>query len=511
MSEGGTWVVRAGERLVSFGRYERLLNRFVTRRAALYAAVFGLCSAAFIARVALPTRSLNDDAVEYINVARHIAAGEGYLTSLKWHCFDSRPVVRPAWGERLPGGPVTLSAGLALAGTGGMKAVTAAISVGLIVLFTVFVAKDFSPKLTAAAALLLALNPNLAANAADFMSEVTFLPLVLAAMFLLGREKRGYGALATGALFGAAALTRYEGVLLFAVSFFFRPPGTRIRGALLSSAGFVAVMSPYWYVNYVHNGSPFYSLHFSQTWGADSAAYSRSLAALNAPTTPAFALGHLPDIVHNVLRNFYNYARELAGYKFLSLFAPFVLFAAPSPGQRKYLFAAGLVFLFYGFSWSAMNLERFMFVPYLFLLPFALTGFDNVLDKVWPTRTGVARAAKAVVCGAVLFLYAAGYYADVYREETNPVHEVPGYAAAVDFLSTRAGPGAAVMARDAWELNWTSGLPAAVLPYDADFEEAAAWGREIGVRYILAGPDEVPTTRKPAATFGDWRVYDLGR
>lgn len=502
-------VVKIAESLSLTTVYDRVFSRAKVKKFAFIAAVVAISGAALAVRIVVPEHSPNDDAVEYVNIARHLAARDGYVISLKWHCYNSKPVVRPAWGERLPGNPFMLATGLALGGDIGMKAGFAAVSVALIILFIYCVSKDFSPRVALWASILLVFSPNLIANAADYMSEVLFLPLILAGVFFVGREKKPLEALITGGIFGVAMLTRYEAGALFLVSFFLRPRHTRLAGVFYSCIGFAAVIGPYSYINYTHNGSPLYTLHFGKTWGADAAAYSRSLAALKAPTTLAFVPEHLPAIATNVLRNFYNYVKELTGYKFLSLLSPFVLFAAPSRRQARYLVVAALVFVFYGFSWSAMNLQRFMLLPYLFLLPFALVGFENVLAKFFGKKRRFATAAKIVVFGTVVFLYGAAYYANVYHREDNPVYAVPGYAAAVEFLEGKVNAGEGVMARDAWELNWKTGIPAAVLPIDADYDEAAAWGREIGVRYILAGRDEVPTEQMPAATFGYWRIFDL--
>jgi hypothetical protein len=49
------------------------------------------------------------DAVEYLNIARHLAAGENLISSLKFNYLDSSPVVHPAITDRPLGWPVFLS------------------------------------------------------------------------------------------------------------------------------------------------------------------------------------------------------------------------------------------------------------------------------------------------------------------------------------------------------------------------------------------------------------------
>lgn len=503
-------IVKVAKPLSSTTVYDRGFTRATVKKFTFVVAVVAISGVALAVRITVPDNpDVNVDEIEYVNIARHLAAGEGYVSSLKSHVLNAEPVIRYAWGERLPGLPIILTFGLTLGGDNGMKVVIAALSITLLLIYLLCFSTDFSPRIALVASTGLILSPNLVLVNAGFYSENLYLPLIVGAVFLLAHEKVRAIAVITGALFGLAALTRPEAVPLFLVSLFLRPRGVGWSGALYSCLGFATVYAPYGYIVYLHTGNALNNFYAWHLVTLDAGGHAVSLGALEPPAPLTFITGHVPGIITGVTRNLYNNVKELAGYKFLSVLAPFAFFSKPTRPQRRYLVVAAFLFLWFSANWSTMDLRRFMVVPYLFIFPFALMGLENVLAKFTTLKARFATAVTIILFGTVVFLYGAAYYANFYQPQDNPVYAVPGYEAAVEFLKGRAKPGEAVMAREAWELNWKTGVPVAVLPIDADFNEAAAWGRKIGVRYLLAGPKDLRSSDETVARFGEWRIYDL--
>ncbi|MCX7014350.1 MAG: hypothetical protein NTW86_17665, partial [Candidatus Sumerlaeota bacterium] len=49
-----------------------------------------------------PEGLITPDGIDHVNIARNLARGRGFVHSIKWQYFDDRPIIAPAWGERMP-------------------------------------------------------------------------------------------------------------------------------------------------------------------------------------------------------------------------------------------------------------------------------------------------------------------------------------------------------------------------------------------------------------------------
>jgi len=197
-----------------------------------------LLAAALGARVAIaggawlhPERFLaEEDSVEYVRLARNLAAGHGFSQSA---AAPYEPDVR-----RTPVYPSMLATVFLLPGAGTRTAAIAGIAISVLTVVATFgLARALAGPATASwAAALIAIDLTSAAYAGQVLTEPLFtLLLVLSFAPLVEREpdpSRSRAAVSAGALSGLAALCRPIAVLAFAAL----APACRLRSATLSGA-----------------------------------------------------------------------------------------------------------------------------------------------------------------------------------------------------------------------------------------------------------------------------------
>lgn len=207
------------------------------------------------------------DAVEFIDVARNIALGNGLIQTIKWNFFESTPVVTSAFhGKplfaslifsfilRLQNDPYLLQLFLLILG---------AVNV---VLFYFLARKFLSEKISFVTTLLFALNPNiLITNRMVLSDEIFYFFVILSFLLFFGKDNlKKY--IFLGIITAFSYLTRTEGSFLFVVfllTFIFRKK--KILPILLFAGFFFLTTLPYFWGNAIINGSPFFnynSYHF---------------------------------------------------------------------------------------------------------------------------------------------------------------------------------------------------------------------------------------------------------
>lgn len=185
---------------------------------------------------------LSLDAVEYLDIARHLAAGKGYTLSVKGYYVDDSPVVHNGLTERPPLFPLMLTPLAALPGwprsAGLLNVALGTINVGLVYALS----RGFSWRaVSLAAALVAALAVPMVELSVRPMAEQLSLCLLLLGFPGAVSERRVF-LLASGSVLGLAYLARPASIvflpaLAYAASLAAadtRPP----RRALLPCIGF---------------------------------------------------------------------------------------------------------------------------------------------------------------------------------------------------------------------------------------------------------------------------------
>jgi hypothetical protein len=210
----------------------------------------------------LPWKLWSGDACEYAEMARRLAAGEGFTTGviypaeLAFGASAEHPAVMrpPLW-------PVALASAFAATGPHAWvaHALTGAFFLGTVALTTALGAALAGPVAGALAGLALATTPAFAGVALDAVSETPFAFFVTLAFLLYMRRAHPFG---IGLACGLAYLTRYNGLLLLPVllALLWIPRPRRLRPLWVCGVGFALVVLPWWLRNLWVAGSPFYSL-----------------------------------------------------------------------------------------------------------------------------------------------------------------------------------------------------------------------------------------------------------
>jgi len=161
---------------------------------------------------AIRVLQLNPDVVEYVDVARHLAAGDGYLLGVKAYHVGGTSVLHNGLAERAPLFPLIATpivwAGLDLRALQILNVALAAVSVGLVVEIGTAL---FGRRVGLASGLLAAASPIMLARLVPPMSEAVAITLTLIPVWLFvrtGEPPSRTGALLAGFAFGLAYLTR---------------------------------------------------------------------------------------------------------------------------------------------------------------------------------------------------------------------------------------------------------------------------------------------------------------
>jgi hypothetical protein len=212
------------------------MNVTRSRRIAGLFAIAVAVRLALLTSAAAPGRFMaEEDSVEYMQLARNLAAGHGFSQAA---APPYEPDVR-----RTPVYPSVLAALFVIPATGVRAAALAGVLISALTVLATFRLTSLIAGAAAAwwAALSLSLDLTSAAYATQVLTEPLFtLMLVLSFVPLLDRDSdASTGAVAAGALSGLAALCRPIAILAFAAL----APACRLRGGRLSAAARLFVVT----------------------------------------------------------------------------------------------------------------------------------------------------------------------------------------------------------------------------------------------------------------------------
>ena len=187
---------------------------------------------------------LTPDSIAYFNVSRNLAAGEGFVSTLRLRYPDEGGVRHSALSDWPPAYPAFSAVRGRMRGRHGAlqaaNALLASISAGFVFLLGVRLFGTREGLLAGAAA---ALAPNLFRAGIVALSDALGLTLALAAILIALGDRGAWKWLIAGLLAGAAALTRYPNAVvgLALIGWVLTDRKSR-RGALACAAGFAMVV-----------------------------------------------------------------------------------------------------------------------------------------------------------------------------------------------------------------------------------------------------------------------------
>jgi len=436
------------------------------------------------------------DEGEYLNIARHLAKGDGFIMSIKWHFFDQKPAVHSAIGERPLLFPIVLSVAWRLWPTivaGKMLNII----IGIIACFVFYsLAQGLMPRHYAmAATALLLLNPVLISASRSLMPEPTFILLVLCAMLITLKASSPLHWGGAGVVSGLSYLARQEGVTVFAIIVLCLLVCSRRRQALFVSLGFAMAITPYLIANWAMNGSPIYSVqsyHFRvrsfpgegmtdpfRTEFPGVLAFIRQNFAWLAIEIPWRAAKHFDDLLSR---------------RFLSLIALLAVFGVL--GQQKehggrmpdlVLWSALALFAIPSFVWSAPYRPGFLLPSYTLLLLLCFRGLWLLSKRIdeYPRARWVIMIPLVIV----LLLYMAVNVNDLANPDKPILNSIDDleFVQIAQRIAVTASPRAVVATHDPWTLNTLTERPSILLPTSAaaDRDKLIAFVRLYSPEYML--------------------------
>ncbi len=353
----------------------------------VYAFVFLLV---FLPRLypALSTFYLVEDTVEYLNIARHIAHGEGPLLSIKARLLDQRPVIRSGACCRFLGFPLAAAGILTIVDSPLMVQLFNVLLIsGALLLIFILYDRLFGRRIALLSAILLAFHPLVYLPSIAAFTEPLSLLLIalLLLLWITVQERREVVYVVAGVIVGFASLVRPTNIVLVPAlvldaTLFRKEPRWLLKLTLLASGLGIILLPPLYHVAQQLGDFPFSDYRWFFTEAIQSLGYTFLV-------TRVF-----------MLPPYYLFVLALYLLPF-SLFLPTVVRRAV---RREYAPAANLLLaialfnlLLHSALWGQVA-PRYVLLSFLLLLPFCL--------DVLFTKKSRTVAATFVVCALMLSL-----------------------------------------------------------------------------------------------------------
>ena len=442
------------------------------------------------ANAVVDTAHLTPDGAHFLDNARAIQRGQGFVTQEDWPAWLNPPRLPTPDPFKEPGYPFAIAALAPL--VGGVMPAARALSLlaGLLIPFATWVlARRLWPDRRVAwvAALAAAASPIMIAMSAAVFSESMFtLLLTLAFAFCAG------GSLADAALgglaLGLALLTRGQGLIAIPALVWLlasRPDG-RVQRLALATAVAALTLVPCAMWNLRHFGAPIHrELAGMGMWpGADS--FHLMLSLDRPPDVLAYAISHPAAVIHHYVDGLSRFPRRTLPHHVLGQF----LLLAPLAvgvviGLRRNgrlgplaLYAVPAVLLTLAIDWYPRYFDCIVPMVAIAVALGVVWALDRAGDRHWGPLAAwhvvVLVVAAALVMAAVRGVQESPSPSAFDRERAAAEADAP-------WLRTRLAPGEAVMAEITGYWAWYADRPA-VFPIVADRDRFEQVMRRLHVR-----------------------------
>jgi 4-amino-4-deoxy-L-arabinose transferase-like glycosyltransferase len=459
---------------------------------------------------------LTPDGAHFLDIARAIQRGQGFVTREDWPAWLDPPRLPTPEPFKEPGYPFAIAALAPL--VGGILPAARGLSLlaGLLIPFATWaLARRLWPDRRVAwvAALAAAASPVLIAMSAAVFAESTFTLLLTLAFAACAGASLADAALG-GLALGLALLTRGQGLIAIpALAWLVASrPGGRGRRLALATAVAALTLVPYAMWNLRHFGAPGHrELAGMGVWpGADS--FGLMLSLDRPPGALAYVIAHPAAFVHVYWNGLARFLRHTLQHHLLGQFlllAPLALGVAV--GLRRdgrlgplALFAAPAVLLALSIDWYPRYFE--CVVPMLAIA--VALGVVWAIDRVGDRRWGPLAARHVVALAAAGALVLAAVRG--VQESPSPsafARERAAAEADAPWLRTRLAPGEAVMAEITAYWAWYADRPV-VFPVVANRDRFEQVMRRFHVRVAALETARLDTL---AARYPDRRLPEALR
>jgi hypothetical protein len=501
---------------------------------------------------------LSPDAVEHLDIARHLAAGQGYTLAIRAYHTGDRRVVHNGLDERAPLFPL-LGAVLLKAGLGmyALQVLNAALAAGCAALVCALGSTLFGLRTGVSAGLLAAASPIVLMRMVPPMTEALSIFLILLAVWLLARDFEhprpatfGAAGAALGLGYLARSTTAFLAVaLLVTIVLASRNRAALRRPVLTLLVGLLAFVAPTVVYSLLVRGSPSYSGQSYLYAVFDNDDVMRNATLQPLPTPAEFISANRDFVLRAIRRQTENYARRLfLDRRWLLPLLPAWPLALLALLRGRYPRAAWLVlvlaasnYAIYALTWSTTFSERYILLTLLLLLPFAVDG----LSRLGLASLSLPRARQLTalhLAAVVIAVFWSGTFVAEYRGRFEYGGQVVGsrvdrgvrwtgppqwvedreLARILDWVSASTGPDDVLAHRYPWPFTLFTSRPAVLLPIPLDPDTLRSFLVEYRVNYVLLDTrdqdrrhyvddlDELEAAGVRAVRVGPYWVFETG-
>lgn len=478
---------------------------------------------------ALCVQWVSNDSVEYLDIARHLADGQGFTLSVKAYHFLDTPAVHYGGYDR----PLLFPALVALTWVIWPHPLAPQILNVLLAACAAAVAMSlmravYSRRAAMAAGVLIALSPALVRSSLYPWTEALALVLALATVRVAIGQAWRWQALALGAIIGAAFLARPTTlwVSVMAVAWLlirdrnWRP----MAFALIGLAPFLAIWIG---TNVVNDAPPFTT---PQGYIYRSGHFQDGMYWY-PPRIAESALDLLRErsgeVAIQIFRNSRSYLQSLFGMEWLGLLGPGLFIVLWANVRRRKLTPrlliallgiVGLVFIC--LTWPTKDVDRFLQMPYAFLL-LAIVGETDLALRDACSRLPQRSTALKAAALAILAISAVAYLrpiASLTREAWT--RRVDGPWAMMGIFSSNwrnddalefhrwildnTQPTAIFAATNPWAINHHTRRTAVLLPQRMNFATLRQFLSAHGVTHVVLNAAHPPPQMRAEPDYGPW-------
>lgn len=491
------------------------------------AAWLGLLAFALYLPPAISVLQLQEDAVEYVDIARRLSAGEGYRLGVKAFHAGGSEVVHDGLAERAPLVPLLIAGllklGLELSAVQMMNAVLAAGCVALVCAIGTYL---FGRTTGTLAGLLAAASPAGLVHLLPPMTEAAAIFCLLLATWLLvanlDRPRPAPFALA-GAALGLGYLARPTMAALAAALLLGIIAAAPRRRALLRPLVALCLIGavftlPITLYSLATRGRLAYSGQTFLYSVAHDIEVVRDRPVRPLPSPAEFVRSNLPEVGARIRTNLHDYAEVLfldrwsGQVRWLFLLLPAWPAATLALVRGRYPPAAGAIlllaganFLLHAFTWATWEM-RYQLLTLLLLLPFAVDGLARLGlarirfrlgQRVSLSGLQLAVAAVALAWSPMLL----GEYRGTFWDQTRPVGtrsdqgltwtgptawvEDAELGPMLEWIAANTDGRDVLAAAQPWPFTFFTNRPATLLPANLDQSGLRSFLADYRVAYVL--------------------------
>jgi len=460
------------------------------------------------------TINLHNDATEYIDIARNIAAGEGAILKIRSYFFhDGMTLPYPAAPLRSVLFPFLMGRIYALIPS---NLVFQWFNLGVFLANLLLIALILRPVLPswalAYSLLLIGLCEPVFLTSIFPGAEQTAFFWLLLAMLMVSREVHRrwgiWGAVVEGLAASLAAMTRPEYVLVGALVLLWlwiheRRPIT----CVFFLSGFLIPLAALHAWNFHRYGR----LFITSDYLFRSRHYRAYFSLENSGNQAGkFVVTNAIWIIARIFRNAVNYIAKLIGWKNLFILAaalPLVMknaFRDPSWRKQHLALVPAIFFISYCLVWSTLDRERFLIAITPFWLPLCLMEVNRW--RLHSTRKWI-RVASIIIMGINLPLSLANVihadfkiqrrtgFSDRFYAKKDPAWSNPDMEALAVWIRTNTGKDEIFCLENPYLANYLTGRPTLLLPEKMPAAEFLSLLKYYRVDYWVNNP--VYTNRSP--------------